>query len=80
MPDEKQYAINSLISGSKCTTALIFGFNPKEIGISIETFLYAPFTISSNSLLIGHQLEKIKASTEYKKTLWGALQKLFPST
>jgi len=70
-------AVNSLLHTDKYTNALIFGIKPKDIGLSIETFLYAPFSISGKKLLIGHSLEKIKSSTDLKKNLWTALQAIF---
>jgi hypothetical protein len=78
LPKDKSFGINKLISNEKLSEILIFGQNPKDLGLSIETFLYAPFNIAGKSFLIAHPLEKIKLSTEYKKNLWSALQNLFP--
>lgn len=77
LPEKGDYGIGNLLNTEQCTSILLFGINPKHIGLSIETFLYAPFKIASFSFLLGQSLEKIKNSTENKKSLWSALQKLF---
>lgn len=77
IPDGEVYAVNELLINADFEHAIIFGIKPKDLGLSIETYLYSPFKIARIQILVGHSLETIKTSTNDKKNLWTALQAIF---
>ncbi len=77
IPADKSFGINHLLVKNIVDDVVIFGVNPKEIGLSIEPILYQPIQIGTKRLLIAHSLEQISKNQDYKKALWNALQQIF---
>ena len=74
---DKAISVSSLMRDDTYQNCLIFGIEPKKIGFAMETILYQALTISDKNYLLGHNLEKIKTSSQFKKPLWTALQSIF---
>ena len=77
-PKEKIFGINKMMQNGVVNKILIFGINPKEMGLSISTQMYQVFTISAQQVLIAHPIDQIRQKQDLKKALWSALQKFFP--
>ena len=69
--------INEILKKNEANDIVIFGINPKKLGLSFETILYKPSIISKKTFLVCHSLEQIKKSQDLKKALWIALQGVF---
>lgn len=77
IPKDQNYGINELLKQEQTKHIIVFGVNPKDLGLSIETIIYQPISINKKTILITHPLEKIKQSQELKKALWASLQQIF---
>ena len=77
IPKGQSFGINKLLMSDKIDKVILFGINPKDIGLSIETFVYKSIHLSGKEMLIAHSLDKISKTQELKKALWTSLQQMF---
>lgn len=52
---------------------ILFGINPKRIGMNLKISGYRFYRTETFSLLLCHKLSKISTEKKYKKALWDAL-------
>lgn len=76
LPPDQMLGINTLLNNG-IHRIIMFGINPKALGLSFETILYKDFKIQDKRFLMGHSLSQINENQEFKKALWNALKSLF---
>ena len=54
---------------------LAFGLNANRIGLQMKTIPYSIIEIKKLKILFSHKLTDLQANVNYKKQLWGLLQK-----
>ena len=77
-PKEKVYGINKMVQKGVVNKIMIFGVNPKDMGLSISTQMYKALKINKLQILIAHPIDQIRQKQDLKKALWSALQEFFP--
>ena len=56
---------------------LLFGIQPKDIGLNGQIPNYYPISINEKRILVADALAKISTNQSKKKDLWTALQRMF---
>ncbi len=54
---------------------LSFGLNANRLGLQIKTLPYKIIHIRNLKILFSHKLQDLQTNIQYKKQLWGLLQK-----
>lgn len=74
---EKQVLYKDLSQELSYKTCLVFGYQPKEIGLHIQAKAYKIVPFKGIKLLFSHDLQAISEDVQKKKMLWQQLQLLF---
>ncbi|MCC6410716.1 MAG: hypothetical protein IT270_03600 [Saprospiraceae bacterium] len=56
---------------------LVFGIEPKDLGLRLESALYVPTDFYGTVFLFAHKLSELQPDTGKKGQLWRALQQIF---
>lgn len=56
---------------------LVFGIEPKDLGLRIESAWYVPTDFYGTVFLFAHKLSELQPDTGKKGELWRALQQIF---
>jgi hypothetical protein len=74
---EKNNPINLSASMINFKSVLVFGVNPKFLGLQIDAKVYKIFSFESFKLLIAHPLGTIANDIKTKQILWKILQSMY---
>ncbi len=61
----------------KINFLLVFGLQPKAIGLQIAPVFYKFFLFQNTKILLANSLPEIAKNDRYKKTLWRQMQQMF---
>lgn len=74
---EKNNHVNLSAAMINFKKVLIFGVNPKFLGLQMDAKIYKIFTFESFKLLIAHPLGTISNDIKTKQVLWKILQNMY---
>lgn len=72
-----RFSFINLKTKSKIDKVILFGIQPKHLGINIDIKAYIPTTFQDCTFLLAHDLGAIEADTNKKKALWTCLQDIY---
>ena len=67
----------SLKTNSTIEKVILFGIQPKHLGINIDLKAYTPTAFQDCVFLLTHDLGAIESDTNKKKALWSCLQEIY---
>lgn len=74
------FSFSSLKEHHPIQKVLVFGLAPSNLGIHINSQKYQPLVIGGTTFLFCDELTSIANNQNLKKSLWVALQGMFPKT
>jgi hypothetical protein len=74
---DKENPTNIASSLGNFKKVLIFGVNPKAIGLQMDAKIYKIFSFEAFSLLVAHPVTKIAEDIKTKQILWKILQTMY---
>lgn len=75
-----RFSLSGLCRAAGCHTALIFGAEPRRLGLHFRLEKYKPFAINHIRGLWADTPAALAASRDLKAALWSSLKQLFPTT
>lgn len=74
------YAIGGLMRSLSIKDVIIFGVNPKHLGMNIHARLYQVQKFENYTFLLSHKVTEMSGNRGFKLSLWQCLQALYLTT
>ena len=76
LPDEAKVNISRLIREKHIKHLIIFGVQPKHLGINVQWKLYQSIKLGNLNMLVSHNLDDLANNQELKRSLWLQLKNM----